>query len=314
MNMCRVVTDDEVKNALFSISDDKAPGPDRFTTIFFKKTWHIIQEDFKTAIRFFFNTLTLPRNINSSYIAMVPKVENQECMNDFRPISCCNVIYKCIAKIIVSRIKPALTTIIGNEQTTFLPGRNISDAVLLSQELLHNYHSDRGPARCAIKIDIRKAFDTISWTYIVAGLGAVGIPALMISWIHKCISSAQFSVSLNGNCTPLMEKITTKIQLWTRSSLTYAGRLQLIKSVLFSYQVFWSTMFLLPCKVVKRIESMMTAFLWKGRHSNAGVKVAWEALCYPKEEEGLGLKRLKVWNKAVILKHIWSLASRRNSI
>ena len=48
----------------------------------------------------------------------------------------------------------------------------------------------------------------------------------------------------------------------------------------------------------------MIAFLWKGRHSNAGVKVAWEALCYPKEEGGLGLK---VWNKVVILKHIWSL-------
>lgn len=454
LEMTRDVTAEEIKTALFSIADDKAPGPDGFTAKFFKTCWNIIRSDFIAAIRFFFNTLCLPRSVNSTIIALVPKVENPESMSDFRPISCCNITYKCIAKIIVSRIKPALASVIGKEQSTFIPGRHISDAILLSQELLHNYHTDKGPAKCAIKIDIKKAFDTISWSYIINGLMAIGIPTIMLSWIHKCISTASFSVNMNGelhgyfnssgglrqgdplspylfvlameglhgimqrtvqrpqykyhwrcaknnithvcfeddllvfchanretvrvvrealdeftehsgltinhsksalyltgiedrekedierdcgmqlstlpvkylgvplitsrlthmDCAPLVTKLMRKIQLWTSATLSYAGRLQLIKSVLFSYQVFWSTIFILPCATIRKIESMMAGFLWKGRLDRSGASVAWADVCYPKEEGGLGIKRIKEWNKAATLKHLWNLLSRRQSV
>jgi hypothetical protein len=87
---------------------------------------------------------------------------------------------------------------------------------------------------------------------------------------------------------PLVERITARIQLWTSSSLTYAGRLQLIKSVLFSIQVYWASIFILPGATIKKIESILTAFLWRGTSlTPTGAKVAWNAICYPLHEGGL---------------------------
>ncbi|KAJ6925335.1 hypothetical protein NC651_009873 [Populus alba x Populus x berolinensis] len=193
------VTNEEIKTALFSIPDDKAPGPDGFTSLFFKKSWSIIGADFMRAVRYFFEYSIMPRCINATRISLVPKVENPACMDDYRPISCCNVLYKCISKVLVARLKLILSDVISPSQSAFIPGRQISDNILLTQELLHNYHLNKGPARCALKIDLKKAFDTISWQFILKGLQCIGIPVRMINWINACISSAFFSVGLNGS-------------------------------------------------------------------------------------------------------------------
>ena len=79
----------------------------------------------------------------------------------------------------------------------------------------------------------------------------LGVPLLSSRLTHK-------------DCIPLLERITTRIKLWTSSSLTYADRLQLIKSVLFSIQVYWSSIFILPCATITKIESILAAFLWRG--------------------------------------------------
>ena len=192
------VINEEIKTALFSIPDNKASGPDGFTSLFFKRCWDIIGVEFLAAIKYFFDHTTLPRCVNATRIALVPKIENPTCMDDYRPISCCNVMYKCISKIMMARLKTILPEVIGPSQSAFVPGRQISDNILLTQELMHNYHLNRGPARCALKVDLRKAFDTISWPYILMGLKAIGIPDRMVRWIHLCISSAHFSVGING--------------------------------------------------------------------------------------------------------------------
>jgi hypothetical protein len=196
-NLIQAITEEEIKMALFSIPDNKAPGPDGFTAYFFKQGWEIIRIDFIAAIQFFFDRGSLPRCINATRIALVPKVENPTCMNDYRPISCCNVMYKCISKILATRLKTILPEVIGPSQAAFVPGRQISDNILLTQELMHKYHMGRGPARCALKVDLKKAFDTISWDFILKALQAISIPGKMVGWIHTCISSTYFSVSLN---------------------------------------------------------------------------------------------------------------------
>ena len=146
------IISDEIKRSLFSIPDDKAPGPDGFTSYFFKKCWGIIGVAFIKAIRSFFECSTPPRCINATIIALVPKVESPAGMDDYRPISCCNVIYKCISKIMATRLKTVLADIVSPSQSAFVPGRQITDNILLTQELMHNYHLDRGPARCALKL------------------------------------------------------------------------------------------------------------------------------------------------------------------
>jgi hypothetical protein len=192
------ITNDDIKTALFSIADNKAPGPDGYNALFFKKSWDIIKDDFTAAIRYFFSHNKLPRCVNATRVALVPKQEHPTCLNDFRPISCCNVIYKCIAKLLVTRLKSALADVIGSSQSAFLPGRSISDAILLTQELMHNYHHKTGPARCALKIDLKKAFDTVSLEFILAGLQAIALPPNLISWIKTCIITVHYTINING--------------------------------------------------------------------------------------------------------------------
>ena len=88
--------------------------------------------DFKAVVHYFFQTSAMPKCINATTIALIPKVENPNSLDDYKPISCCNVIYKTISKVLVLRLKKALEQKIGPAQTTFIPGRNIVDAIMLS--------------------------------------------------------------------------------------------------------------------------------------------------------------------------------------
>lgn len=127
---------DDIRKVVFSIGNDKAPGPDGNTSLFFKQAWPIIGEDLCAAVQDFFHSGKLLKQINHSIIALVPKSSNVSSLIDVRPISCCNVIYKVIAKILATRLAHALTDIISPFQNAFLGGRCISDNINLVQELL----------------------------------------------------------------------------------------------------------------------------------------------------------------------------------
>lgn len=103
-----------------------------------------------------------------------------------------------ISKILSNRLKSILPSLIDQAQATFIQGRNISDNILLAQELFQNYHRSTGPPRCAIKIDLRKAFDTVNWDFLFEILHLYEFPPTFIHWIHACITTAMFSVKVNG--------------------------------------------------------------------------------------------------------------------
>ena len=193
-----VITHEEIKKAMFSIDDSKAPGPDGFFSRFFKAAWSIIGSDVSEAAVSFFSSGSLLQEINYTIIALVSKVPNPESMYDYRPISCCNTVFKCISKLIATRIKQCIPGIISPSQSTFVQGRSIADIVLITQDLMLNYHQDNGPPRCALKVDIRKAYDTISWSCILAILSRMGTPNYLLRCIKACITTPSFSISVNG--------------------------------------------------------------------------------------------------------------------
>nr|GEX94858.1 hypothetical protein [Tanacetum cinerariifolium] len=84
------------------------------------------------------------------------------------------------------------------KEAIFFMGRRISDNILLTQELMHNYHLDRGPTRCAFKIDIQKAYDAVDWNFLKEVLLAFGFHARMVNWIMECVTTTSFSLSING--------------------------------------------------------------------------------------------------------------------
>jgi hypothetical protein len=86
------------------------------------------------------------------------------------------------------------------------------------------------------------------------------------------------------DCDSLVNKITAQVDSWLVKKLSFAGRLQLISSILLSMQVFWDKVFILPKKVIRLIEQKLNRFLWSGRDTKARAKVAWSKLCVPKQE------------------------------
>ncbi|GJX40550.1 hypothetical protein Tco_0255540 [Tanacetum coccineum] len=198
-DMIRNVTRQEVKNALFSMGNDKALGPVGFTAEFFKESWDIVADDFVTVVCEFFTNGKILNELNHMIIALIPKVSFPTRVNDYRPISCCNVLFKCISKIIANRIKDSLKVLVSPNQSAFVPSRSIADNILLTQELMHNYHLDHGISRCAFKVDIQKAYDIVDWDFLKKILAGFGFHTRMIGWIMECVTTTSFSISINGS-------------------------------------------------------------------------------------------------------------------
>lgn len=94
----------------------------------------------------------------------------------------------------------------------------------------------------------------------------------------------------------------------------FAGRLQLVRAVLFSIQAYWTKHFVFPKLVHKKIVTIMTRFLWKGNiDSKGGAKVAWENLCKPKDEGGLNIKNPLKWNHSQIIFMLWKVNQFKTS-
>ena len=193
------ISNAEIRNVLFSIGNDKAPGPDGYSSLFFKSAWDIVGKDVCDSVKDFFASGRLLKQINHSVIALIPKNANASTPSDFRPISCCNVIYKVISKILSARLAQALSAVIGPMQSAFLGGRRMSNNIHLLQELLRLYGRKRASPRCMIKVDFRKAFDSVQWVFIRRLLMMFGFPMRFIHWIMTCVESTSYSISVNGH-------------------------------------------------------------------------------------------------------------------
>ena len=130
-------TAEEVKQALFSIGDLKAPGPDGLHAIFYKKFWPILGEDLIREVLQAVNSGVIPEGWNQTTIVLIPKVDNPEKVTQFRPISVCNVVYKVISKMLAARLKILLPDIISETQSAFVPRHIITDNVIVAYECLH---------------------------------------------------------------------------------------------------------------------------------------------------------------------------------
>ncbi|GKD81564.1 hypothetical protein Tco_1348403, partial [Tanacetum coccineum] len=117
------------------------------------------------------------------------------------------------------------------------------------------------------------------------------------------------------DCKELIERVESRLNEWKNKALSFAGRLQLVQSVIGSLHVFWASVFILPMRILLDIEQLMHGFLWgHGDTGRVKAKVAWDVVCLPKKERGLGIRRLDHFNKALMVSQIWKLLQKKESL
>ena len=137
-SLANEVSEEEISNIVHSFQRGKSPSPDGFTLEFFLGFYDLIKKDILAMVHESRKSGKVLGNMNSTFNAIIPKKQKCEAFEDYRPISCCNMIYKIIAKIIAQRIKPILSKVITEEQFGFLQNRQILDAVSIAQEVIHS--------------------------------------------------------------------------------------------------------------------------------------------------------------------------------
>ena len=119
---------------------------------------------------------------------------NKLISNNYKPIACYKVIYKCITKVLAADFN-----LFPNQfQSAFVKARAIVDTILLMQELLRNYHKDELPVRCAIKVDLVKSCDFVAFFFLFDVMEAMEFPQMFIHWIKQCVTTPRFYVVING--------------------------------------------------------------------------------------------------------------------
>jgi hypothetical protein len=190
----------EVELAIKQMAPTKAPGPDGMPPVFYQKYWHVIGSDVTKAVLSCLNSGRILKSINHTFITLIPKIKNPERVTEFRPISLCNVIYKLISKVLANRLKSILPQIVSDSQSAFVPGRLITDNVLVAFETLHYMHHNKigRDGAMALKLDMSKAYDRVEWLFLEKIMAQMGFHQKWISLMTECISTVSYSILVNG--------------------------------------------------------------------------------------------------------------------
>jgi len=191
-------TEAEVWNTIKQLPSDKAPGPDGFTGRFYKSCWSIIKEDVMAALHAIwgkkFRNLWM---LNSAYITLLPKRFDAEQVKDFRPISLVHSFAKLVTKILANRLASRLDKMVSPNQSAFIKKRFIQDNYMLVQQTVRFLHSQKQP-RLLLKLDITKAFDSVSWSFLMEVLRKLGFGSRWRDLLCGLLSSSFSQVLLNG--------------------------------------------------------------------------------------------------------------------
>ncbi|XP_060183338.1 uncharacterized protein LOC132613336 [Lycium barbarum] len=189
---------EEVKKAVFELPADSAGGPDGMIGIFYQVCWDIVGADVYNLVKAFFDGQTLPMSVTHTNMVLLPKKNNIETFADMRPISLSNFINKVISRVVQDKLEGILPSLISPNQSGFVKGRCIIENVLLTQEVVTDTRLRGKPANVVLKLDMAKAYDRVSWSYLIRVLRKMGFAEIFIDMVWRLIANNWYSIFLNG--------------------------------------------------------------------------------------------------------------------
>jgi len=190
--------ENEVWQTIKDLPSDKAPGPDGFTGRFYKACWPIIKEDIMAALHRIWGRNC--RNLwllNSAYITLLPKKPDADLVKDFRPISLVHSFAKLVTKVLANRLAGRLDEMVSPNQSAFIKKRFIQDNFMMVQQTVKFLHNQKQP-RILLKLDITKAFDSVSWAFLLEVLRKLGFGSRWRDLVCALLTSSSTQVLLNG--------------------------------------------------------------------------------------------------------------------
>ncbi|RVW27506.1 LINE-1 reverse transcriptase-like [Vitis vinifera] len=190
-------SEEEIHFALMEMRGDKAPGPDGFTMAFWQDCWDVVKEEVMELFKEFFEYGSFAKSLNTTFLTLIPKKGGADDLGDFRPISLLGSLYKLLAKVLANRLKKVLDRVVSVDQNAFVRGRQILDASLVANEVI-DYWYKRKEKGLICKLDIEKAYNSINWNFLMKVLRKMGFGSRWEEWMRWCISTAKFSILING--------------------------------------------------------------------------------------------------------------------
>lgn len=199
-------SDEEKVRALRSMGSYKAPGPNGYQAIFFNSTWNVTGPAVLEFVRNLMHGGDIPMGAAEALLVLIPKETKPSSMKGFRPLSLCNIVYKLVSKVIVSRLKGAWRSLVFTYQASFNSGRQALDNVVLCQEFVHSMrHSKARKESVIIKLDLEKAYDRREWDFIESSLRDAAIPPELALVIMKMVKTGSCKLIWNGEKTETIQ-------------------------------------------------------------------------------------------------------------
>lgn len=133
-DLIKQVSKEEICHILKIMDNNKALGSDGFNTFFFKQVWCIINIDVCNVIKPFFSQAITYKGLNCTSVTLIPKIASLSSVSQFRPIVCCNTLYKLVSKILMLRLQKEIGLVIDQAQAGFIPNKQLIENVLLATE------------------------------------------------------------------------------------------------------------------------------------------------------------------------------------
>ncbi|WVZ77229.1 hypothetical protein U9M48_025118, partial [Paspalum notatum var. saurae] len=191
-------TEKEVRDAVFQLKHNKAPGLDGFPAEFYQELWGLIKDDIMALFNEFFECKLPLFSLNFGTITLLPKGKKAKQIQQYRPIYLLNVSFKIFTKVVANRTNLVAEKVNRPSQTAFLVGRNIMEGVVILHKTLHELHKNKLNG-VVLKLDFEKAYDKVNWSFLHQALRMKGFSPCWCQWIESIVSKGSVNIKVNDD-------------------------------------------------------------------------------------------------------------------